>query len=136
MMDKAGQLTLVERAESLIEVVLIATEKSPKKYRFTFSARMQNMAFDILEHVYFANEVFVQSKQSYELRRSHQNKVLTNAKLLVYMAKVAERCGAILPKQFGEIAQLTVDIKNMTGGWIKSDEKRYYQLQQRRGTSV
>ena len=53
--------------------VLLATDSSPKKFRFTFTLRMQNLAMDIIEDLYLANETFVKRPEQYEKRRAYIN---------------------------------------------------------------
>ena len=122
-----SELQVVTAAKNLCSYVLIATNKSPKTFRFTLVSRLQNLTLDIIENVYRANEIFVQSKnlQNMQKRLEFQHSALTDIKILAYMALLAREQGCILPKQYEQISKLASDCQYLLGAWIKSD-KRYF----------
>ena len=122
-----SELQVVTSAKNLCSYVLIATNKSPKTFRFTLVSRLQNLTIDIIENVYRANEIFVQSKnlQNMQKRLEFQHSALTDIKILAYMALLAREQGCILPKQYEQISKLASDCQYLLGAWIKSD-KRYF----------
>lgn len=122
-----SELQVVTSAKNLCSYVLIATNKSPKTFRFTLVSRLQNLTLDIIENVYRANEIFVQSKnlQNMQKRLEFQHSALTDIKILTYMALLAREQGCILPKQYEQISKLASDCQYLLGAWIKSD-KRYF----------
>ena len=122
-----SELQVVTSAKNLCSYVLIATNKSPKTFRFTLVSRLQNLTLDIIENVYRANEIFVQSKnlQNMQKRLEFQHSALTDIKILAYMARLAREQGCILPKQYEQISKLASDCQYLLGAWIKSD-KRYF----------
>ena len=122
-----SELQVVTSAKNLCSYVLIATNKSPKTFRFTLVSRLQNLTLDIIENVYRANEIFVQSKnlQNMQKRLEFQHSALTDIKILAYMALLAREQGCILPKQYEQISKLASDCQYLLGAWIKSD-KTYF----------
>lgn len=56
------ELTLVKKAKLLSREIFNVTERSPKKFRFTLVNRMQNLALDIIENIYSANNIVVMAK--------------------------------------------------------------------------
>ena len=122
-----SELQVVTSAKNLCSYVLIATNKSPKTFRFTLVSRLQNLTLDIIENVYRANEILVQSKnlQNMQKRLEFQHSALTDIKILAYMALLAREQGCILPKQYEQISKLASDCQYLLGAWIKSD-KRYF----------
>lgn len=122
-----SELQVVTSAKNLCSYVLIATNKSPKTFRFTLVSRLQNLTLDIIENVYRANEIFVQSKnlQNMQKRLEFQHSALTDIKILAYMALLAREQGCILLKQYEQISKLASDCQYLLGAWIKSD-KRYF----------
>lgn len=122
-----SELQVVTSAKNLCSYVLIATNKPPKTFRFTLVSRLQNLTLDIIENVYRANEIFVQSKnlQNMQKRLEFQHSALTDIKILAYMALLAREQGCILPKQYEQISKLASDCQYLLGAWIKSD-KRYF----------
>ena len=60
-------------------------------YRFTFVSRLQNLALDVIEKIYYANEVFISkgNTKNAEKRLSLQHHALTTLRLLAYVAELA-----------------------------------------------
>ena len=127
MAQNPSELAVITKAKELCKYIMIATQKSPKQYRFTFVTRLQNLALSIIENLFRANDTFVtrNSQNSYAIRLNFQHKALTDTKILAYFAYLAMEQKCLLPKQFEQISRLTTDVQNMTGAWINSDRKRY-----------
>ena len=124
---KKSELTVIVKAKELSDYILTVTEKSPKRFRFTLTSRLQNYALDIIEKLYLANEVYIQAQDSMiENRRLQlQHEAMTYLKLLSYMAELAKDQGCILYKQFEQITKQACDCQNLLGAWIKSDKRRF-----------
>ena len=71
-----NELSVVTKAKDLCNYLITVTEKSPKKFRFVFVNRMQNLALDIIENIYMANDMKLSkdSKSTYKLRFSYPGK--------------------------------------------------------------
>lgn len=123
-MHKQSELIVIVKAKELASYVITITEKSPKRFRFTLVSRLQNYSMDIIEELYFANEVFLKDVEAAELRLKHQRKALTNCRLLSYIAQLSMEQKCILPKQYEQITRRIYDVQNMLGAWMKSDRKR------------
>ena len=119
---KQSELTVIMKAKELCSYIMTVTQKSPKQFRFTFVTRLQNLALDVIERIYRANEVHLVSGTAQRLDLQHT--ALTDLKLLAYIAELAMTQGCLLPKQFEEIAKLTTDCQHLLGAWINSDKKR------------
>jgi hypothetical protein len=121
-----SELTVVMKAKYLCSYIMIVTQKSPKQFRFTFVSRLQNLAMDVIENIYRANEVFIgEGIQSNPKKRlDFQHKALTSLKILAYFAEMAMAQNCILPKQYEQVAKLTTDCQRLLGAWINSDKKR------------
>ena len=121
------ELLVITKAKALCTYVLTVTEKSPKRFRFTLTSRMQNLSLEIIEQTYRANEVYMAGEsreQAATKRLDYQHGALTSAKLLGYMAMLAREQGAILPKQYEQITKMVSDVQNLLGAWINSDRRR------------
>ena len=105
---------------------MTVTDKSPKRFRFTLVAKLQNYALDIIENLYRANEVFVKAgdREKAQQRIDFQHQALTELKLLGYMAQLSMEQGCILPKQYEQITKKIHDCQNMLGAWLNTDRKR------------
>ena len=56
-----SELAVITKAKELCSYIILVTDKSPKRFRFTLVSRMQNYALDVIENLYMANEVFGQA---------------------------------------------------------------------------
>jgi hypothetical protein len=125
--EPVDELLVLKSAKDLCNYVFEVTEKSPKSARFTFTTRLQAGALEILELLFMANGLYIGPggrPQDAAERRSLQQKALTRAKLLAYVAEMAGGQHALLPKQFEQIARLTTSCQRLIGGWITSDNRR------------
>ena len=57
--DRKSELVIVTKAKDLCSYIVTITQKSPKQFRFTFVSRLQNLALDVIEKIYYANEIFL-----------------------------------------------------------------------------
>lgn len=124
---KQTELTVVTKAKDLCRYILTVTEKSPKRFRFTLTSRMQNLSLDVIEQIYRANEIYMAGSDrdgAQSKRLDLQHSALTSVKLLGYMALLAREQDAILPRQYEQITKLVYDVQNLLGAWINSDRKR------------
>ena len=125
-MESKSELTVVTKAKDLCSYIIIITQKSPKQFRFTFVSRLQNLALDVIEKIYYVNEVFISknNQKNAEKRLALQHHALTTLKLLAYISELAMKEKCILFKQYEQIAKLTTDCQRLMGAWINSDRKR------------
>jgi hypothetical protein len=121
-----SELTVITKAKELCRYVMAVTEKSPKRFRFTLVSRMQNLALDVIDNAYRANDIYTAAgrEEAVAKRLDLQHAALTAARLLGYMALLAREQNCILPKQFENITKLVSDCQNLLGAWIASDRKR------------
>ena len=121
-----SELAVITKAKDLCSYVMTVTDKSPKRFRFTLVAKLQNYALDIIENLYRANKVFVKAgdREKSQQRIDFQHQALTELKLLGYMAQLSMEQGCILPKQYEQITKKIHDCQNMLGAWLNSDRKR------------
>ena len=61
---KQSELTVITKAKELCSYVLTISNKSPKKFRFTLSSRLQNYSISIVEQLLYANEVRMSVKST------------------------------------------------------------------------
>ena len=54
-----SELQVITKAKDLCRYVMQVTHRSPKEYRFTYVVRMQNLALDVVQDLYRANDVYV-----------------------------------------------------------------------------
>ena len=122
-----AELAVVTCAKQLCAYVVGATQKSPKAFRFTFVTRMQNLALDVVEQLFRANEVFVAygDAAALETRHGYQHEASVSLQMLVYVAEMAQAQGAITMRQYEQVSNQALNVGNLIGGWMNSDKKRF-----------
>jgi hypothetical protein len=125
MAREPSELTVITKTKDLLKYILIVSENSPKKYRFTLTSRLINCVSDALSFLILANESsLVAVSGDYCERKSLQHKALASFKLTDAFAMTARECGCITAKQHENISKMLFDCIRMTGAWMKSDKKR------------
>ena len=124
---KANDLVVFTRAKDLCSYVILVTGSSPKRFRFTFTSRLQNLAMDVVEKLFRANAVWIEANdcQARAYRRSLQQDAITSLDMLDYLSELAAAHGALLNKQYEQIAKQSADCRNLIAAWINSDRKRW-----------
>ena len=125
-MEKKSDLLIVTKAKELCAYVFKVTQKSPKQFRFTFVSRLQNLSLDVIENIYYANEIYIGkgNEKNAEKRLSLQHNALTKLKLIAYISELAMTESCLLFKQYEQIAKLSTDCQRLLGAWINSDKRR------------
>ena len=54
-----SELQVITRAKNLASYVYKITRKAPKEFRFSLIGRMHNYVLDIVQEMYFANDIFI-----------------------------------------------------------------------------
>ena len=126
---KTSELMVITKAKELCAYVVTITQKSPKNFRYTFVSRMQNLALDVIESLYRANDTYVTSDNpdNKRIRLDFQHKALTDLKVLSYFSMLALDQKCIILKQYEEISRIATDCQNLIGAWINSDRRRMHQ---------
>lgn len=126
MAHSQSELQVITSAKKLASYVMTITQKTPKQFRFSITGRLQGYVLDIVEELYYANDIFLRpgSKAGWAQRQARQRKAMSELKLLAYMAQLAMEQGAIQPKQYEQISKQAYDTQNMLGAWINSDIRR------------
>lgn len=124
---RPSELNVIVKSKALCTYIFTVTEKSPKRFRFTLTGKLQTYALNLLEALYRANEVTVApgDEVSAGERIAFQKQAQTELKLLGFMAQLAMEQKCILPKQYEQIAHLAHETGSLLGAWMKSDQKRY-----------
>lgn len=124
---KESELMVVTKAKDLCSYVMKITERSPKRFRFTFVSRLQNLSLDTIENIFRANDLYVsrENESALALRLEFQQRAVTSVRLLSYFALLATESGCLLTKQYEQIAKLASDCQNLLGAWMHSDKKRF-----------
>ncbi|MBQ3683756.1 MAG: four helix bundle protein [Succinimonas sp.] len=122
-----SELTVITRANELCSYIFTVTQKSPKQFRFTFTGRLQNSSLSVPEYLIRTNETPLDKRAPalYAESYSYQRKTMTELVLIGYLAVMAMEQNCILGKQCEQISGLITDCRNLLGGWMSSDKKRF-----------
>lgn len=126
MAHTQSEIQVITFAKNLCSYVMTITQKSPKQFRFSLIGRMQGYVLDIVEELYYANDIYITpaSRAGWAQRQAHQRKAMATLKLLSWVSQVSMEQGAIQPKQFQQISEQCWNTQNLLGAWIISDQKR------------
>lgn len=126
MAQTQSELQVITFAKNLCNYVMTITQKSPKQFRFSLIGRLQEYVLDIVEELYYANDIYVtpSSRAGWAQRQAHQRKAMSTLKLLSWVAQISMEQGTIQPKQFQQISEQCRNAQNLLGAWIISDQKR------------
>lgn len=116
---KKHQLYVMTKAKDLAKYIITITEKSPKKFRYTLVARLQNHILDIIENLHLANSYERGSKERLELQENAKRKLV----LLDYIAQLAMEQECILFKQYEQISKQQAETLMYLNKWATSDKR-------------
>ena len=115
-MRKTDELPIFSRWMQFLEWLLPATEKFPKRVRFTFADRINNLALDIVEDL-------VEARYSRD-KQHHLQRINLRLEKLRMLLRLCHRL-KYLPHQGYEHAMRALnEIGRMLGGWIKQQQER------------
>ena len=131
----ASDLVVVTKIKDLVNYIFKITDKSPKKFRFTFVNRLHNICLDIIEGIFRANEIDLRTydEGNFAQRNSLQRQALTNLKLLEFVSLMACENECITFHQYEFIAKSGAGCMILLGNWIESDQRRKTWLARKKG---
>lgn len=111
--DRQQEMAVFTSAKKLAEYVLVITQKSPKKFRWSMVTKLQNSSINIVELLYMANF-------DKDNRERYLKKCSVELSLLDFYAETAKRMQAINLKQMLNIGKQLLEVRKMLQGWLKS----------------
>lgn len=125
----AKELIVFAVAKDLCKYVFEITDKSPKKFRFSLVSRMQNLAMEVVEKLFRANEIMVgigPMATSRAWRRTQlQRDALSAAKLLGFMGLIAQEQKAVTEHQYEVMSRYVANAEYLIKAWLRKDMERY-----------
>lgn len=100
--------------------MFVVTEKSPKKYRYSFVTRIHNILLDIIELLYEANSITLGD----DLRLNKQKEAVVKFQLLDYMCDLTQKEKCLLFSQYENICKYINCCLKLLNAWIRSDISR------------
>ena len=113
-------LRIITESKKLFSYIVTITIKSPVKYRYTFVSKMHNLCMEIVENLYYANEIALGDGR----RKEYQRTALIKLRLLDYVCEAAKEALCITSKQYEFIVRCILSCINLLNGWILSDDQR------------
>jgi hypothetical protein len=122
----SSELIVITKAKDLVAYIFLITKNSPRIFRPTFIARLQNLGLDVIQDLYFANECLISKTDltQYEKRKRYQAKAKMDLKMLEYFALLAYEAECIQSKHYEQIAKLSTRCHILLANWVTSDAKR------------
>lgn len=129
MAGNNNEFLLLVKTKDLIEYTLEVTDNSkrfPKKYRFTFVNRMQNIVLDIYELINTANELNTNNKDTLTERLKLQNEAITKCKTMLFLIDLCLKKESIgIDHRRAEVwSKHVCNVKNMTINWHTKDRAK------------
>lgn len=112
-------MTVFVKAEYLIDYTFQMTDNTKrygKKHRFTFVDRMQNLALDIYSKLRKSNQL------PFNMRRELQLDAISDMEVLLALIEISLQREFIDSDQCERWASKVLDVKNLTGAWLKKSK--------------
>lgn len=109
-------MTVFVKAEYLIDYTFQMTDNTKrygKKHRFTFVNRIQNLSIDIYSKLIKSNEL------PFNKRRDIQQDALSDMEVLISLIEISLNRKFIDYDQCERWVGKVLDVKNLTGAWLK-----------------
>ena len=120
MVKRKSELLVITEVKRLIDYVFVISEKSPKKYRYSFLSKIHNLLFDIIELLYEANSIRLGNDE----RLNKQKLVKIKLEIVDYLCDLGTREKCFLFSQYENISKYICECMKLLNGWIDSDNKR------------
>ena len=98
----------------------VMTEKSPKKFRYSFVSKMHNLLIEIIELIYEVNSIDVMDID----RLRKQENTLVKCEIFDYLCELSMREKCLLFHQYENISNYINSCMKYLNEWINSDKKR------------
>lgn len=129
ILDIDKDFRILVKAGELADYTIKITDNNkrfPKKYRFTFVNRMQNLSLDIYELINIANELNTNDRIDLSQRLRLQNQAITKCKTFLFLINLCYKNEKIALNERQAIAwaKYVVNVKNMTIKWHNQDRMK------------
>lgn len=115
MYNKKNKTTVQQKSEELIDYTFVMTDsinRYPKKYRFTFVDRMQNLALDIHTGAVKANELPISSRKPLQIN------ILSDLEVLITLIEISLNRSFIDHEECERWTNKALDVKRLAAAWM------------------
>jgi hypothetical protein len=116
-LSKEKELPILIKWMEFLKWLLPTTEKFPKRVRFTFADRINNLALDMVEDL-------IEAQYTRQKRAILQRANLRLEKLRILLRISCEQ-QYLSYKAYKHAMQAVNEVGRMLGGWIKQQEQNY-----------
>jgi hypothetical protein len=120
-------LSTLARDHAVYVIQITKNENIFKPEYSEVSAGLVKEATAIFHCIWGANNVLVNDKQTYEIRRKYQELAATHCNIILADIAIARKLFHLSHKRVKYWTNTVVEIRNKTRGWTTSDAKRYAQ---------
>lgn len=99
-----SDLMVITKSKKILTYITTITEKSPIKFRYSFVTKMHNLGMEVIENLYYANNLDLNNDNRIE----YQNMALVKLKLLDYICESAKDVKCITMSQYSNIFTATI----------------------------
>lgn len=114
--DKQQEMAVFTGAKKLSEYIMVITQKSPKKFRWSMVTKLQNSSINVIDLLYNAN-------YDKDNRGEYLKKCRVELSLLDFYTEASKRMQVITTKQMLNIGKQLLEVRKMLDGWIRSLNK-------------
>lgn len=111
--DKQQEMAVFTGAKKLSEYIMVITQKSPKKFRWSMVTKLQNSSINVIDLLYNAN-------YDKDNRSEYLKKCRVELSLLDFYTEASKRMQVITTKQMLNIGKQLLEVRKMLDGWIRS----------------
>ena len=111
------EMAVFTHAKKLSEYIFTITEKSPKKYRWSIVAKLQNTSVEVIENLYHANFDIAN-------REFFQTKANVKLHLLEHFAETAKNMQAINIHQMLVMGKQIAETQKLLSGWNRATKEK------------
>lgn len=112
--ERMQELAVITNGKKLCEYVYTITQNSPKKFRWSLIAKLQDCSYSYVEKLYYANELPPRARLVTLLEAQSM------LKMMDFNCQMCKSSGAITHKQFNHLAELLYQCRITLRGWTKS----------------
>lgn len=119
-------LSMLAKKHAVYVIQITSNEKifNPK-YSHAVTEGLVREAKDIFLYIWGANNVLVNSRETYAIRRQYQEKASAKCNMLLADIEIAHSLFHLSGKRVKYWTSMVVEIRNKNRAWTKSDATRY-----------
>ncbi|OHW62896.1 hypothetical protein EUAN_06800 [Andreesenia angusta] len=113
------EMTIFKKSKELIDYTFCMTDSSnrfPKKTRFTFVNRMQNLVLDIYQRLLKVNEIPIPERPELQIE------TISELKALLFLVELSFQQKYINSKQCEVWTGKILDVQHLTAAWLKKSK--------------